>query len=148
MKKHAFTLIELLAVIAIIAVLAGLLIGGLNHASKKADIAKTQALIEQLQEALEQYKQCYGTYPFAQPAKNAELTVSSGKILFCGKKFYNPKTNKPFIELEPGEIKDAWDNALRYQCPGDKNKQKYDLFSMGADGNPNTDDDITNWERN
>jgi len=40
---------------------------------------------------------------------------------------------------------DPWGNPYIYECPGRHNPSGYDLMSMGPDGQPNTDDDITNW---
>ena len=53
MRKHPFTLLELLSVIMIIAVLAGILLGGMNYASRRADDAKTLATLEDFATALE-----------------------------------------------------------------------------------------------
>ncbi|MBQ9368933.1 MAG: prepilin-type N-terminal cleavage/methylation domain-containing protein, partial [Victivallales bacterium] len=46
MRKRTFTLIELLAAIGIIAILAAITIGGLSFATAKADYSKTQSIIE------------------------------------------------------------------------------------------------------
>jgi type II secretion system protein G len=43
-------------------------------------------------------------------------------------------------------LKDVWGQKLRYRCPGDVNKDGYDLWSIGPDGQDGTDDDIGNWK--
>src|SRR5580692_5491533 len=61
--RRAFTLVELLVVISIIAVLAALILplaGSVNRV-KKEDAA--QAELQTLESALENYKAKYGTYP-------------------------------------------------------------------------------------
>jgi prepilin-type N-terminal cleavage/methylation domain-containing protein len=58
-----FTLIELVTVIAIIAVLAGLLMPALHRARVKALDAKAKSMIASLQLALSMYETDYGVYP-------------------------------------------------------------------------------------
>jgi prepilin-type N-terminal cleavage/methylation domain-containing protein len=64
-KKNsgAFTLIELLAVIAIIGVLAGFIIGGLGAVKKRQNISAATAELKYIEDALESYKLKYGSYP-------------------------------------------------------------------------------------
>lgn len=61
--SRAFTLIELLTVIAVLAILAGLIIGAGRRASETGKIARTQAELAALGAALEGYKRQYGDYP-------------------------------------------------------------------------------------
>ena len=73
MRKHrkktgyeAFTLVEMLVVIAIIGVLLGLLLPALKYARLKARIAKVHVELRDLSAALETYYNNFQTYP---PAK-------------------------------------------------------------------------------
>lgn len=68
--SRAFTLIELLTVIAIIAVLAGIVIGVGKRASESGKIARTKAELAALSTALESYKRQYGDYPRTGAAAN------------------------------------------------------------------------------
>ena len=43
------------------------------------------------------------------------------------------------------ETLDPWGHSYQYRNPGRHNPDKYDVFSMGPDGLPDTDDDIGNW---
>src|SRR6478672_2994940 len=61
--RPAFTLIELMAVITIIVILAGLVIGGLGYVTERQARAKAQVQIQLLSKALEEYKLDMGTYP-------------------------------------------------------------------------------------
>ena len=54
--KRSFTVTELLVAIAIVVILAGILIGGLGYAGRRADEAKTIAAIQQLSNALEAFR--------------------------------------------------------------------------------------------
>jgi prepilin-type N-terminal cleavage/methylation domain-containing protein len=62
-RSRAFTLIELLTVIAIIVVLAGIAIGGIKGAKNRAAIARAKTELAALASALEDYKRYYGDYP-------------------------------------------------------------------------------------
>ncbi len=73
----AFTLIELLTVIAIILVLAGLLLNIAGNANYKSSFARASAEIQAMSTALESYKADNGTYP-----RNAvsDATVTSDNM--------------------------------------------------------------------
>jgi prepilin-type N-terminal cleavage/methylation domain-containing protein len=62
-RCHAFTLIELLTVMAIIVVLAGLVLGTVGLANSKAARARTQAEIKELETALTAYQGDMGGFP-------------------------------------------------------------------------------------
>lgn len=62
-KKNAFTLIELLTVIAIIAILAGILIPTASGARNAANRARTRVQFGQWAMAVEAFRQEYGCYP-------------------------------------------------------------------------------------
>lgn len=47
--------------------------------------------------------------------------------------------------LDPGSLRDAWNRPLKYACPGSRNPDGYDLWSVGPDGKDGTPDDIGNW---
>jgi len=62
-KRKAFTLIELLIVIAIIAILAGIIITATTGATKKARDSKRVADMKMLYNAIVQYEADHGEYP-------------------------------------------------------------------------------------
>lgn len=62
-NSQAFTLIEILAVITIIGVLAGFLLVVTGGVTRTKDISRTKAEMGQIEGALENYKSAYGTYP-------------------------------------------------------------------------------------
>src|SRR5438128_5224362 len=64
---HAFTLIELLAVVAIIASLAGLLLPALARARDKGKAAKCQSNLRQLAMAAMMYDEDHLVYPIGWP---------------------------------------------------------------------------------
>ncbi|MGA2029911.1 MAG: type II secretion system protein [Verrucomicrobiota bacterium] len=62
-SRRAFTLIELLAVITIIGVLAAFLVPTIGAVKRHELISKTQAEMAQVETAIERYKAAYGFYP-------------------------------------------------------------------------------------
>jgi prepilin-type N-terminal cleavage/methylation domain-containing protein len=63
--NRAFTLIEMLTVIAIIGILAGLLFPAIGAALKKAKVAKAQTEVKAIETALKGYYTEYGKWPAA-----------------------------------------------------------------------------------
>lgn len=76
-KLAAFTLIELLIVVAIIGLLAGISAGVYPMYIRRAKLTKTQTKISALESAIETYKLHIGRYP-RQGRLYSELTQSSG----------------------------------------------------------------------
>ena len=62
-RRSGFTLVELLTVMAIIAILAGLILSISGYASKKAATSRAQSEIQAISTACESYKADNGTYP-------------------------------------------------------------------------------------
>ncbi len=162
MRKRAFTLIELLAVIGIVAILAAITIGGLSFATSKADYSKTQSIIEKFGVALENFKSDYGHYPVQKIAGDLDTSTSDWDK-FTNKNNDN-KIKRPYFDGEPGVIEDAYGEPLQYQYPNSaesRNTTKYALWSKGKDkksGASGTDtadkagekgsDDICSWLAN
>ena len=73
--KKGFTLIEMLTVIAIIGILAGLIIPAATKARRDAAISKAKATISALETALSMYYTDYGVYP---PSCTNSTTQANG----------------------------------------------------------------------
>ena len=160
MRRHSFTLLELLVSIGIIMVLAAITFGGLNYASKRAQEAKTLATMEEFINALESFKQDYGFYPIIDKdnAVDVDLSADGWKLFMNEKSGVTNKKNRAYMEGELGPLVDAYGQAFQYRYPGDKNKAKYDLWSKGpdktngkkgGDTTPGADesDDICSWKQ-
>ena len=76
--KKAFTLIELLIVIAIIAILAGVLMVSMGGATESARAAKCLANMHNLAVGCVGYRQDYGTYPLAASIEYRKRTEING----------------------------------------------------------------------
>jgi type II secretory pathway pseudopilin PulG len=152
-QRKFFTLLELLSVIGIIAIVAGIILGGMSYAGRRADQAKTIALMTQLEMALDAFKQDRGYYPPAAGAFVKFLTKSNFMYIELEEEyqFFNSSTNRPYLELgwvtdTAKTYVDGYGNAFQYRCPGTNNTSFYDLWSEGATSA--VDDDICNWKRN
>jgi general secretion pathway protein G len=139
-KQAGFTLIELMVVVVIIAVLAGLIIPRFMGETDKAKQAKAKIQIESLESALKMYKLDNGSYPTTEQGLKALVeTPTMGNL---------PKNWRQGGYLEKGRVpKDPWDHEYVYVSPGSHGD--FDLSSLGADGEPGGegfDKDINNWE--
>ncbi len=79
MRQNGFTLVELLLVISIIAVLAGLLIPIIGIARKSAKEAKCQTQLATISAAIARYKDVNGTIPEKHPASGTDVYTTTFK---------------------------------------------------------------------
>jgi prepilin-type N-terminal cleavage/methylation domain-containing protein len=79
-RAAGFTLVELLTVVTIIVILAGLTIGGLSFFARRQNEAKTKVQLKLLADAIENFKYDYGVYPPLPSAEGTEqFTEASGE---------------------------------------------------------------------
>jgi general secretion pathway protein G len=139
-NEKGFTLIELMVVIVILGILAGLVVPRLMGRPEEAKQVKAQLQIESLETALKLYKLDNGAYPTTDQGLYAlvERPVSGTVSTNWREGGY----------LEKGAVpKDPWGNDFVYLSPG--LHHEYDIISYGADGVPGgegKDKDINNWE--
>lgn len=141
-RQRGFTLLEMVAVVAIIGLLMTLvgtqIIGQIDSTNVKLSKAK----ITQVGQALEMYRLDNGRYP----------TTEQGLDALINKPTSNPE---PRRYMRGGYLKgrenisDAWGIQFQYASPGTHNTRDFDLWSLGADANPGgeeTDADFGNWD--
>lgn len=131
-RVQGFTLIELLVVIIIIAVLAALVIPRVIGRTEDAKQAAARNDISAIDTQLDTFKLDTGNYPTQEQGLN--VLVSNGANI--------PKWNGPY--LKNGLPNDPWGKPYMYKNPGEHGGE-YDVFSAGPDGQPNSTDDIGNW---
>lgn len=118
--NKGFTLIELILVVIIIGILAGIVVVNYHGRVQEAQIGKTKADIELYRSAIDLYALDHGdTFP------------TSLNDLMGGKRDYVREMRR-----------DPWNNDYVYLCPGKKHKNSYDLYSKGPDRTDGTEDDI------
>jgi general secretion pathway protein G len=131
-----FTLIELIVVVAIIGLLAGLVVPQFIKQEEKATAKAAKAQIELLGTALDTFRLDVGRYPTAQEGLQALNQKPGGLDRWEG----------PYLKKELPS--DPWGKPYIYKSPGDHGS--YDIVSYGADGMAGGQDnnrDITSWEK-
>ena len=134
--NKGFTLLEIIVVVAIIAILAAYIAPKVAGRVDDARISKAKSDIRVLESSLELYKLDNFSYPSSDQGLNALVNKPSGE---------NTKNWR-----EGGYIKklnkDPWGNDYQYQFPGSNGE--FDVFSLGADAQVGGIDDaadIGNW---
>ena len=138
--RGGFTLIEILIVVIILGVLAGLVVPRIVGKPGEARQTKAQMQIESLEMALKMFKLDNGFYPTTdQGLKALAEKPGTGRV---------PNNYRDGGYIEKGKIpKDPWSRDYVYVSPGTHNKD-FDLMSLGADGEiggEGEDKDVTNW---
>jgi general secretion pathway protein G len=129
-----FTLLELLVVIVIIGLLAGLVAPRYFDQVSKTNTKIARAQIDSLEKALDQYRLDVGSYPTTDPGLAALNTRPQNLEKWAGP--YLKKAVPP----------DPWGANYIYKAPGDHGE--YDLSSLGSDGQTGGSgeaSDVTSW---
>ncbi|HZD03825.1 MAG TPA: type II secretion system major pseudopilin GspG [Longimicrobiales bacterium] len=138
--RGGFTLIEILVVIAVIAMLAALVAPNVFRHVGTARDATARSQIEMLGAALDSYRLDNGRYP----------TTAQGLEALTAEPTVEPRpSNWRGSYLRKAVPPDPWGNAYVYLSPGEVNPNGYDLLSLGADeelGGEGEDADIVSWE--
>ncbi len=134
-RTRAFTLVEMMLVLGIIALLVGAgavmftdVLGSGRKGRAKADIST-------LTSALRNYEADNGLLPSSEQGLNALVEKPSGRGV--------SNSWAPILKKLPN---DPWKNPYQYRRPGSRDKGGFDLYSSGPDGQPDTGDDIGNWD--
>ncbi len=132
--QHGFTLLELLVVLVVLGLLAGIVAPRYFSQLGRSEAKVARAQIEGLSKALDLYRLEIGRYPSSEQGLQALVSAPSDEARWSG----------PYLQKKVPD--DPWGHAYLYRYPGENGE--YDLFSLGKDGQPGGDGEnaeITNW---
>ena len=127
--RKAFTLLEMMMVMAIIAILVGGVIGLTKNFSGGARIQKSESEMQSLDAHLLQYKNLAGRFPTSEQGLKALVTKPTSAP--------RPRRWNQSLKSVP---MDPWGNPYIYKMPGSKDSSTYEIISYGNDGKPGGND--------
>lgn len=135
-RDAGFTLIELMIVMAIIALLAAFVGPRLLGKKEQAEVQAARAQIEMFGTALDAFRLDVGRYPTTEEGLDALIHKPASADRWDG-----PYLRKDLVPLDP------WKKPYMYKSPGDHGA--YDIMSYGSDGvagGEGNNRDIGSWE--
>lgn len=156
-KGGAFTLVELMVVVAVIGIIAGIVLAAAGGAQKKAARDQTKAEIRTILVALDRYRTAYGSYPLS--STNPSRTILYPSLT----NFMTFKTN----QVTNNTVLDPYGYAYWYRLVTNGGSsgagtvsmtaESVEVWSVGVDGksgftnttpdlrSTNNLDDLTSW---
>lgn len=136
--RRGFSLIEIMIVIAIVALLGGVVGFALfaRFGEAQAEIARVQ--MDNISDALKDFRRRFNRYP----------TDEEGlSVLWSSANLEDPEEEEKWTAtLEEPIAVDPWGNEWGYRQQSENgNEDNFDLWSFGKDGEEGTEDDITSW---
>ena len=130
--QRGFTLVELLLVLVILALIAGLVLPGIIGKAESAKVRAAASQISRISMSVETFYLDTGNTPESLSDLVNEPANASG-------------WNGPYIKNST--LKDPWGREYEYRNPGEHGD--FDIYSLGADGQRGGEGknaDITSWE--
>lgn len=129
-ENDGFTLLELLIVVAIIAIMGGFAVTKLTSVLDNTKVKAADTDIKTFMMNLERYYIEHNNYPTTE--EGLQKLVDTG-----------------MLEKKKGALLDPWDNPYQYRYPG-QNSEGPEIWSFGADkqeGGEGINADIKSWEQ-
>lgn len=135
LTQQGITLVEMLVVLAIIGLLAGLVGPAVLNQLGGAKSKTAAVQIKDFEQGLEMFKLDVGRFPSSSEGLQALVTNPGGVMGWNG----------PY--LKSGVPADPWNRPYHYKYPGERGE--LDIYSYGQDGTPGGEgenSDIGNWQ--
>lgn len=123
-RKSAFTLIELVVVMLILAILAAMIVPRIIGRAEDAKVARAVSDLSTVRSMLDNFRIDVGRYPTSEEGLESLRSAPADAGGWRG-----PYSQKP-IGVDP------WGNPYIYEWPGNDGDDSYILLSYGADGSP------------
>ncbi len=134
-RRAGFTLVELLVVLVILGLLAGLAVPQILQYLSKAKSDTAAVVVQNIDASIDFYRLDMGRFP----------TQVEGLAALVAPPDESARWNGPYLK-SMDMLEDPWGNPYRYRIPGEHGF--YDIFSFGADnqeGGEGEDRDLGNW---
>ena len=132
-RRSGFTLVEILVVIVIISILAGIVVVTVISRPGEARIAAARLQIKQLQTALQMYHNDQGRFPSQEQGLEALVRKPDIGLI--------PENYPAYGYLESQEVpRDPWKKEFIYLSPGSSG-EPYEILCYGSDGEPGGESD-------
>lgn len=131
-NTRGFSLIELLVVLVILGLIAGLVVPNIIQRGEDANVRAAKAEVQRLSMAVDEFYLDNGRVP----RELRELVERPSNAT---------NWNGPYVNNS--NLVDPWDNEYQYRYPGEH--RSYDIWSLGADGSPGGEgrnQEIANWD--
>jgi general secretion pathway protein G len=131
-SKQGFSLIELLVVLVILGLIAGLVVPNIMQRGEDAKARAAKTEIQRLSMAVDEFYLDTGRAP----RELRELIERPANVR---------NWNGPYVNAS--NLNDPWDSPYQYRFPGEH--RSFDIFSFGADGSPGGEGvnaQISNWD--
>jgi general secretion pathway protein G len=131
-RRAAFTLLEMVIVLGIIAMILGGAIFAMKGIGDAAKLKQVESDFKSLESALQMYKLNAGTYPTSQQGLKALVDKPSGTPV-----------PRRWVQVMTKVQPDPWGSPYSYRFPGKKRANEFEMISKGPDGLENTADDLS-----
>jgi general secretion pathway protein G len=132
---RAFTILEILVVLAIIGMLVGLTVSNMTGVNENAKVDIAGVFVHSsIKVPLQQYSMHMGDFPSTAEGLQALITAPANKA---------DRWRGPYLQ-ENKIPEDPWGRPYQYRYPGTHNKNSYDVFSLGRSGQED-EKSIGNW---
>lgn len=153
--RFRFTLVEVLAVVALISLLAAIGFGAYSYAMNASRESNSKALFKRIEAGLESCRTKFGYYPVSTSLGLIKIKLDSSNLISDiefdvadsssnGTALSDEMRNEFLRVVEEESLKkgktgdffleDSWGGAIYYRYPGQINKGGFDLIAPGADG--------------
>lgn len=138
-RQRGITLVELLVVLAILALISAVVVVNVLPERDRAAVRKARIDIGVIETALDQYRLDMLNYPTTDQGLAALSSVPTDAR--------NAGNYRPGGYVISSALLDPWGSPYQYRFPGERGRA-FDLYSLGADGEPGGEGlnaDIGNW---